>query len=216
MSVLSRPETGDGIPALIELSRGSADGWLATHAMRALARSGDPRSRQYLRTAAQRTDLPDEVQATVLAGIGGEYATGSDAAFLRDRYRSLQGDRSREAVVSALAGMGGAENARWLLGVARDADQPMRARQRAVQLAEKAGVPPQELVRLYDQVDEREVREALLSAFAQIGTRATTDKLLAVAKSDTDVALRRRAVSHMSRSQDPRVRQALREIVERP
>jgi hypothetical protein len=42
-----------------------------------------------------------------------------------------------------------------------------------------------------------------------------TDKLISIARSDTDRTLRRRSISRLSKSDDPRVKQVLQEIVER-
>src|SRR5213075_2276660 len=66
-------------------------------------------------TAVRRTDLPDEVLTTALRSLGQEYATAQDAALLRELYPTLKTDRSREAVFSALAEMGGSENPKWLV-----------------------------------------------------------------------------------------------------
>jgi uncharacterized protein YjiS (DUF1127 family) len=41
------------------------------------------------------------------------------------------------------------------------------------------------------------------------------DKLLAIAKSDQNYAMRRRAVNALARSEDPRVKDALKDIVEK-
>ena len=59
------------------------------------------------------------------------------------------------------------------------------------------------------------MQEAIISTLAQNGTKTATDKLLAIAKNDQNYANRRRAVNALGRSEDPRVREALRSIVER-
>jgi HEAT repeat protein len=216
MATLSRLENGDGVPALIDLSRGASDSWLSKQALQALARSGDPRARQFLRTAVARTDLADDIRATIARGIGGEFATGADAAALRDLYAKADGEKTRDAVMTSLAEMGGSENARWLMSIARDENETLRNRRRAIQLADRAGVPTADLVAMYDRVKDPQVRESLLAAYVQVGTKQATDKLLSIAKTETDYALRRKAVSYMSRSDDPRVKEALKEIVEKP
>jgi hypothetical protein len=215
LSVLSRLEGGEGIPALIEISRSTTDTWLGKHATASLARSGDPRARQFLRTAVQRTDIPEETRISAIRGIGTEYATSQDAAFLRDLYGKLESDKTREAVIGSLAEMGGTENAKWLLSIARNANEPLRLRKRAVQTAEKAGASGAELIALYDGLQDSEMKSALISVYAQSGTKAATDKLLAIARTEPDYQIRRRTISYLGRSEDPRVKQALKEIVER-
>ena len=215
LSVLSRLESGEGIPALIEISRSTTDTWLGKQAMATLARSGDPRARQFLRTAVARTDIPEETRVSAIRGIGTEYATSQDAAFLRDLYGKLDSEKGKEAVLSSLAEMGGTENARWLLGIARNANEPLRQRKRAVQTAEKAGASGAELIALYDALQDSEMKSTLIGVYAQSGTKAATDKLLAIARTEPDYQLRKRTISYLGRSEDPRVKQALKEIVER-
>ncbi|MDQ3697876.1 MAG: HEAT repeat domain-containing protein [Gemmatimonadota bacterium] len=216
VSVLARLDRGDGVPALIELSRSASDPWLGKQAMSALARSGDPRAREYLRTAAQRTDLPDDVLVSAIRGIGREYATAQDAEFLRGLYPRLASESGKDAILAALGEMGGTENQRWLVGVAGRAAEPMKLRRRALSSAEKAGAPIAELVSLYDAAREAEMKDALISLYARNGERVATDKLLAIAKSEEDRTIRRRTISRLSKSEDPRVKQVLQDIVERP
>ncbi len=216
LSVLARLDRGDGIPALIELSRGASDAWLGKEAMSALARSGDPRARQYLRTAAERTDLPDDVRVSAIRGIGRAYATGQDAAFLRDLYPQLTSSSARTSVISSLAEIGGSENARWLVGIAQREGEPQEIRRRALAGAQKAGASIAELVRLYDSTRDARLKESLIAIYVQSGERAATDKLISIARTEEDRALRRKAISRLSRSDDPRVKEALAQIVERP
>ena len=69
LGVLSRLDHGAGIPPLIELARANLSGdrtWLSKESLSALARSGDPRARDFLRNVVQRTDVADDVLYTVL------------------------------------------------------------------------------------------------------------------------------------------------------
>jgi hypothetical protein len=59
------------------------------------------------------------------------------------------------------------------------------------------------------------MRTALLAVYQERGERTATDKLVSIARADTDLAMRRRAISHLSKSDDPRVKEVLRELVER-
>jgi HEAT repeat protein len=214
LSVLSRIELADGVPALIDLSRTSDDMWLARETMRALARSGDPRARQYLRLAVKRTDLPEDARVAAIRGIGQEYATSGDAEFLRGLYSTLTTDATREAVLTTLAELGGKQNVAWLMTVARSPAGSVAIRRRALQSAAKGGATSAELVAMYDATTDPDLRSVLLAVYQERGERVATDKLLAIAKGDEDRTMRRRAISYLSRSEDPRVREVLREIVE--
>lgn len=218
LGVLSRLDHGAGIPPLIELARANLNGdrtWLSKESLGALARSGDPRARDFLRRVIQRGDVADDVLYTAIRGLGTEYATGRDADLLRETYPKLTGEKSRDAVLSVLAEVGGTENTRWLLGIARDETAPVATRRRALQYASRSGVPIADLVRLYDTTTDPQMKDALIGVYAQSGEKVAVDKLLSIAKSDENPAIRRRTIAQLSRSEDPRVKEFLKEIIER-
>jgi HEAT repeat protein len=215
LRVLSRQENGEGIPALIDISRGTQDIWLGKQALSVLAQSGDPRARTYLRSAVQRDDLNDDMRVAAIRGIGRDYATSQDAEFLRGLYAKLPSEKTKDAVLESMGEMGGAANAKWLMTIAANDNESLRLRRRAVQLSERAGTPVGELAKLYDQVDDPQMKDAIISTLSNNGTKAATDKLLGIAKSDQNYQMRRRAVNALGRSEDPRVRDALKDIVEK-
>jgi HEAT repeat protein len=215
LSVLSRLDHGAGIQPLVQLANGNITSWVGRESMTVLARSGDPRARQFLRSTAQRSDLPDEVLATALRGLGREYVTGQDAALLRSIYPRLTGQRSQDAVLASLAELGGSENVQWLTGIARDEKTAPESRRRALQYLSRAGATTPVLLGLYDPTTDQEMRGALIGLYSRISDKAATDKLVWIAKNEQNLSLRRRAISALSRNTDPTIRQALQDIVER-
>jgi HEAT repeat protein len=215
LAVLGRLDHGAGIPPLIQLSQQTQSTWLAKESMSALARSGDPRARQYLRTAVRRTDLPDEVLTVALRALGQDYATSQDAVLLRELYPSLQSDRSRDAVVQALTEIGGADNTKWLVGIAQNGAEPLAARRRAVEAASRAGAPIGDLIRLYDTTTDPSMKQTLIGIYIRNGDRAAIDKLVAIIKSEDNLSVRRSAIAQLSRSDDPRIRQAIKDLINR-
>ncbi|HXT15719.1 MAG TPA: HEAT repeat domain-containing protein [Gemmatimonadaceae bacterium] len=215
LGVLGRLDHGAGIPSLIQLSQQTESSWLARESMQALASSGDPRARQYLRTAVRRTDLPDDVLTVALRSLGQQYATAQDAALLRERYPTLTSDRSHEAVFSALAEMGGAENVKWLLALAQNANESLSLRRRAADAANRAGAPIGEMIKLYDTTTDPSMKQTLISIYVRNGERAATDKLISIVKGEENLSVRRSAINQLSRSDDPRIKQALQDLVVR-
>ncbi|MES2307037.1 MAG: UPF0147 family protein [Gemmatimonadota bacterium] len=140
LTTVSGLDRGEGIPTLVTYA-GDADSWLAKQAFSSLARSGDPRARQFVRAAIKRTDLTEESRVTAIQGIGGEQATGSDIRLLRDLYPSLNSDRERDAVLSSVANAGGNDNATWLLAIAKSPTEPANRRKRAVSLLSRSDDP---------------------------------------------------------------------------
>jgi len=215
LQVLGRLDHGAGIPPLMQLSQQTESSWLARAAMQTLASSGDPRARQFLRTAVRRTDLPDDVLTVALRSLGQQYATAQDAALLREVYPTLKSDRARDAVFGALAEMGGAENTKWLLGLAQNGDSPINLRRRAVEASSRAGAPITDLIKIYDTTTDPSMKETLISLFVRNGEKPAVDKLLSIVKGEENPTVRRHAISQLSRSEDPRIKQALSDIVMR-
>jgi HEAT repeat protein len=212
MATLSRLPRGEGIPALIQMVGSSRDLWLGKRAISTLASSGDPRAREALRTVADRPNISEEIRLTAIRGIGQSYATGQDAAFLRGLYLKDQSPAIRESIISSVAKVGGPDNMRFLATVAGDPTGPIELRRNALRAAGGAEAPITELIDLYGRVD-RPLKEDLISLYGRRSETGAIDKLISIAKTDTDPALRRRAISQLSRSKDPRVVAALREII---
>jgi HEAT repeat protein len=215
LSALSRLDHGAGTQPLVQLASANLNSWVGREALKVLARSGDPRARQFLRATAQRTDLPDEVQAEALRALGRSYVTGQDANLLRSIYPRLSGQRSRDAVLASLAELGGSDNVQWLVGLVRDESATPEARRRALQHVTRAGATTPSLLALYDPITDNQMREALIAVYSRLGDKAATDKLVWIARNEQNPALKRRAISALSRQNDPTIRQALQDIVER-
>lgn len=215
LAVLSRLEHGVGIPALVELSRQQGYTWLAKESIAALSRSGDPRAREFLRTTVQREDLPDDVMAQVIRSLSQDYSTSQDAALLRAAYPKLRGERSKMAVISAVGDVGGTENIRWLMDLARNDSTNQSRRSNALEAANRAGVPTAELIKLYDGTTDQRLKESVVSLLVRAGDEASTDKLIAILKTETNYNIKRSLISRLSSSDDPRIKQALKDIVSR-
>jgi HEAT repeat protein len=169
----------------------------------------------YLRTAVKRTDLPEEVLTVALRALGQEYATAQDAALLRQLYPTLKSDRSREAVFSALSEIGGTENTRWMLDMAQNGNESMSMRRRSLEAANRSGAPISELVKLYDTTTDPSMKQTLIGLYIRNGEKAAVDKLLSIVKGEENLSVRRSAISQLSKSDDPRIKQALQDIIVR-
>ena len=139
LGVLSRLDHGAGIPPLIELARANLSGdrtWLSKEALNALARSGDPRARDFLRSVIQRGDAADDVMYTAIRGLGTEYATGRDADLLRQVYPKLAGEK-----VTGRGAVGGSRDR-------RHREHPVAARRRSRRERPDRDAPARAAVRL--------------------------------------------------------------------
>ena len=213
LRVLSRLDHGAGIAPLIRLANTNTTSWIGRESMRVLASSGDPRARDFLRATVQRTDLPDDMLAAAIRGLGRNYVTGQDATLLRSLYPKLTGERARDAVLASIADLGGADNVQWLTSVVRNEQLPSDSRRRALSYLSRAGVPTPTLVSLYDPLNDTQLRGELISLYSRAGDKAATDKLVWIARNEQNYQLKRRAINALSRNSDPAIRQALQDIV---
>jgi len=113
------------------------------------------------------------------------------------------------------AEIGGAENTKWMIGVAENGGEPMTMRRRALDAASRAGAAIAEMVKLYDTTTDPSMKETLVGIYIRNGERAAVDKLLSIVKGEENLALRRRTIQRLASSDDPRIKQALQDIIAR-
>jgi HEAT repeat protein len=212
LSSLSRLESQASLDALVSMTTGTSEAWLARRAVEMLANSGDPRAHDHLRSAAERSDLTEEARVAAISGLAGSYATSRDAEYLRTLYTRVTSDRLREAIMTGIATIGGKTGRDWVVSIARDVNAPIASRKRAVALADRLGLTATELTSLYDGIEDNEVRASLISQLATNGTRVAQDKLVSIARNDPLLSNRRRAIQALGRFDDPRVKEVLKEL----
>jgi HEAT repeat protein len=211
LSSLSRLESPSSFQALVDMTTGTTEAWLARR--ESMANSGDPRAREHLRSAAESSNLNEEARVAAIQGLAGSYATSRDAEYLRGLYGRVTSDRLRDAIVSGIATIGGKASRDWVVAIAKDPNAPIQQRKRAIAMADRLGLTAAELVTLYDTIEDNEVRAQLISQLATNGTRVAQDKLITIAKSDALLSNRRRAIQALGKFDDPRIKDALKELV---
>jgi HEAT repeat protein len=214
LRTLARLEHGAGTTALIQLARDNQRAWLAREAVSAVNSSGDPRARTFLRDVVRRADAPDDVLASAVRTLGGDYATGEDIKLIRDTYAKLPGEKSRESAMQAIAQFGGSDNVKWMLALARDVNQPINNRRRAVQHAYRGGTSLSDIVKIYDENTDTQMKEAVMSVLIESGEKGAIDKLMEIARNDESMNMRRRAISKLGQSSDERVKKFLADMAE--
>ncbi|HEX6314814.1 MAG TPA: HEAT repeat domain-containing protein [Gemmatimonadaceae bacterium] len=213
LSSLSRLESAASLDALVAMTTGTTEAWLARRAVEVMASSGDPRAREHLRTAAENGNLPEEARAAAITGLAGSYATSRDAEFLRGLYGRVNTTRLQDAIMTGIASIGGRASREWIVGIARNPDASIQQRKRAVSLGDRLGLSAADLSALYDAIPENDVRATLISQLATNGTRVAQDKLISIARNDPLLSNRRRAIQALGRFDDPRVKEALRDLI---
>ena len=59
------------------------------------------------------------------------------------------------------------------------------------------------------------MKETLIGIYIRNGERASVDKLLSIVKGEENLSLRKRTISRLSSSEDPRIKQALSDLIVR-
>lgn len=131
LSAVANLDRGAGVPLLESLTR-DTDTWVSAEAFSSLARSGDPRARQFVRAAFGQSDLRDDFRRAAITGLADEYASANDYRLLRDFYPQADNDQQRTLVISALGNAGGTDNVNWLLQLARSPTESAARRRQAV------------------------------------------------------------------------------------
>ena len=114
--------------------------------------------------------------------------------------------------MSSIATFGGTDNIKWMLALARDANQPINTRRTAVRHAFRGGTQVTEISKIYDETTDLQMKDAVMSALIENGDKASIDKLMLIAKSDESMQTRRKAINYLSRSSDERVKKFLSDM----
>lgn len=178
--------------------------------------------------------LPPEQGLTVgrvtpdVSTVSGEYATvlrastdarrevsEEDAAFLRGVYAKESSRQVKEAILGGLARAGGAANDGWLMSIVRNDNEESRYRSSALSRMRSERFPLSEIVRLYDNLTDRQLRSSVISVLGAREDDAATDKLVDIIRNGTDPRLRTEAISALTRKKDPRSTQILLDLLGR-
>jgi HEAT repeat protein len=215
VSYLPRMPGDNGVAALEDILRTSDDERVQRAAVRALMTSDNPRARSSLRGLLDRRDASETLRLQVLDAYSRDRNNTDDGSYLRALYTRTESDRMKLAIIGALARMGGKDNQDWLVGLVRNTSESSQVRSTALQRLSRSDIPVGEIGRMYDAADSRSMREQLISALGGRKEPEATDKLIDIARSSTDIDMRRLAINYLSRKNDPRASKALMELIEK-
>jgi HEAT repeat protein len=209
---LSQVGSDRAVTALDSILRASADPDLREKAAFALSQIHGPRAAQALRDYAALESAPEETREKAIFWIGQDHDSGN-GAFLRDLYGRVSSQDLKEKILFSVSQRHSAENTRWLMDQALNAQQDMDLRKKALFWAGQSGADIGDLVQLYGRVNERELKEQLIFVYSQRHEPQALDKLIDIARHETDPDLRKKALFWLGQSHDPRAAQVLMEII---
>jgi HEAT repeat protein len=199
--------------ALDSILRASDDPVVQEKAIFALSQHRSPRAGATLRAYAERRDAPLNLREQAIFWLG-QRRSANNAEFLKGLYGKLENDDLKEKVIFSLSQMGGPDNYRWMMDIALNQNENIEIRKRALFWAGQGkSVDIADLVRLYDSMKDREMREQLIFVYSQRRDDAALDKLFDIGRNDPDRELRKKAIFWIGQSRSPRAAQYLQELI---
>ncbi len=212
---LSQVRTERAVNALDSILMRSTDRELQEKAIFALSEQRSPRATEILKRFVEREDVPDDLKANAVFWMGQKHSPET-MKYLQELYPRLRSEDLKEKVIFAFSQMRDDEAKRWLLDLALNANEPTEMRKKALFWAgQNRSVPMADLARLYDTMNDREMREQLIFAYSQRREPEAVDKLMAIAENDPDKELRSKAIFWLGQSKDPRAAEFLLRLINR-
>ncbi len=217
ISFLAKQQGDAGVAALEDILRTDQDERVQRDALRALMSSDNAKARASLRGIIERKDASVTMRVEAVNSFNSDHATADDAGYLRGVYPKLDNDRVKDAVIGAIARIGGTENEHWLLGIAANPNETSQLRNSAItRLYRAQSLSIADLSKLYDSADSYNLRVQIINVLAGRKEPEATDKLADIVKNSTDANIRRQAVYAIQRKNDPRSAQILMDIIQGP
>ena len=211
LSQVPGEETVAALDSILQDPKSDPD--IQEKAIFALSQHRSPRAAAILCTYSGRRDRPAELREKSIFWLG-QRRTAENQQCLRDLYKNLDTDDLKEKVIFSLSQMGGADNYRWLMDIALNTRENMELRKKALFWAGQAkAVDIADLVRLYDSMNDREMKEQLIFVYSQRREEAALDKLFQIGKNDPDRELRKKAIFWIGQSRSPRAAQYLQDLI---
>jgi HEAT repeat protein/TolA-binding protein len=214
ISWLPKLQGDAGVNMLEELLRTEQDERIQRAVVRTLTSSDNPKARSSMRALIDRKDAPINLRIEAVSSFSNDRATTEDAAYLRSLYARADNDRLKEAIVNALARIGGQENDLWILGIAKNQSEPSQLRATAISRLMRSNLPIADLIKLYDASDSYDVRSRIVSALENRKEPEASDKLVDIIRNSTVINIRTQALNALMRKKDPRSEKIVQDILD--
>jgi TolA-binding protein len=205
---------------MLESTTVSSD--LREQAVFALMQQRSERGQAAVRRIAEDDRSPSELREKAVFWLG-QQRSAANAQYLRGLFDKLAGapegssnEAIRQKILFSLSQMRGEGNDEWLLQVATNPKHSVETRKQALFSAGQAGVSTTALSALYPRLTDRELKEHLIFVLSQKHDADAVTRMMEIARNDPDRELRKKALFWLGQSNDPRVRDFLVEIINRP
>jgi HEAT repeat protein len=213
VSALSQLDGDVGVPALIDLARSGSIGTRRNAAFW-LGQNGDPRARKMLHEMIENSSEENRVRSHAIFSLShGDETPPSEFTYLRNIYPRLDSDQLKEAVFQGMTG-DGVTGGRWLVERARDVKESTKLRRSALFWAGQGqDTPTSELIGVYRDAGDTNLREHAIFVLSQRQDDAATDYLVRIARDDKDNRMRGKALFWLAQKKDPRITKLISDMV---
>jgi HEAT repeat protein len=214
VAALSTLDGDVGIPALIDLARSGSVG-TRRNAVFWLGQNGSESARRMLHSVIENANEVSRVRSHAIFALahGGD-TPQSEFAYLRTLYLRLDGDALKEAVIQGMQEDEDVAAGRWLIERALDGRESSKLRKSALFWAgQREATPTAELIRVYRDAMELDLREHAIFVLSQREDDAATDALLRIAREDRDTRMRGKALFWLAQKDDPRVKKLIADLL---
>lgn len=212
---LSQVKSDRAVTVLSDILHKSSDQDLRDKALFAISQSDGERGTSILRTYAADPSQPAKLRSKAIFWLGQQKGGVANAQFLRDLYSKLTDDELKNQTLFAISQGTSPDRVDWLLQLAQRGNESVENRKRALFLAGQAGASIAQLSRLYDALPPGALREQMIFVFSQSREPGAIDKLISIARTDKDVASRKKAIFWLGQSNDPRALKAITEVLDK-
>ena len=210
---LSQTRSEQAVPALDSILFSSSDEEVRKKAIFALSQQRGEAARQALRRAAQDERMPEEIRGDAVFWLG--QSGLADLDFFKTLFKSTKSEDIRSKILNGVATSNVPQSGAWLLDVARDKSFDTETRKSALFWAsQRREFDMNTLSTIYtESKGDDEMQRQVLFVLSQRREPAAVDKLMDIAKSDPDIEMRKQALFWLGQKNDPRVRQFLRDLI---
>ncbi len=199
---------------LEEIALGSDDESLRESAFFSLAQIDDEQTSGVLKKIALDKGTSEELRGKAIFWLS-QSDDGGDVELMRELYREVESIEVREQILFSVVQTDDEdESLEWLIDIAKDKDEPMLLRARAVFWAGQLGdIPIDALGSLYEDAEDDEMKEQVLFSLSNQDTREAITLLMELALTEENAELKTNIIFWIGQSDDERVPAFLEDII---
>jgi HEAT repeat protein len=211
---MSQTHSEKVLPALDSILFSAGADEIRQKAIFSLSQFNDERARQLLRKAVEDERMPEDLRGQAVFWLG-QSPSDANLDYFKTLFKKTHSQELRSKIVQAVSNTQTPAAGNWLLDVARDKSYDTETRKNAIfWTSQRRSFDFEQLTAIYDQAKgDDEIQEQVLFVYSQRREPAAVDKLMAIAKSDPNVEMRKKALFWLGQKNDPRVKQFIRDLI---